>query len=335
MTRNALAARTALALLLSVGSTFAQAPAPAAGPAAAAPKPTLAPPAAAPGASGPDAPVSKVTQALQEKLEAMMRGNGLTANEVADRAVKSSAQLTAKRRSIESADASVSQAEASFFPTLSLSASYTRLSNIQAPNLGVLVAPTDQTPGATTGPFVAVPLTFPIILNSYVGQARLNVPLSDYVLRTSRAVSGAKRVKNASEIDEKATKLSVARDAKVAYYQWIRMQGFAFVGAQALEQAKGHLTDSNNAFQAGLVSKADVLRATSSVKSAELFFEKANSNVDLATMRLRVLMKDPANKQYEVGENILAPVSPLPGTASEDAANREAARTALGDQAAR
>jgi len=337
MIRNALVARTALALLLGAAHAFAQAPAapapaaPAPALPAAAPKPTLAPPAAAPGATGPDAPVGKVTQALQDKLETMMRGNGLTANEVAERAVKSSAQIQAKRRSIESADAQVEQAKAGFYPALNLSARYTRLSKIDVPNLGVLAAPANQQPGliGMNDQLVAIPLSFPIILNNYVMQAQLNVPLSDYVLRTSRAVSGANRVKNASEIDERATKLSVARDAKVAYYQWIRVQGFAFVGAQSVEQAKGHLTDANNAFQAGLISKADVLRAQSGVKSAELFNEKANSNVQLATSRLRVLMKDPPTKQYEVGENILAPVAPLPGTASDEAAFREASQQRL------
>ena len=335
MTRNALVARTALALLLSANASLAQAPAPVAGrpPVAGAPAPTLAPPPAPPGATGPDAPVGKVTQALQDKLAAMMTGNGLTAKEVADRAVKSSAQLVAKRRSIESADAQVDQAKASFYPTLNMSARYTRSSGIAAPNLGTIAAPA---PGTPPGPIdlnntqlIAFPLSFPIILNAYVLQAGLNVPLSDYVLRTSRAISGANRVKNASEIDERATRLSVARDAKVAYYQWIRMQGFAFVGAQSIEQAKGHLVDATNAFQAGLISKADVLRAQSGVKSAELFSEKANSNVNLATMRLRVLMKDPTSKQYDVGENILAPVAPLPGTASEDAAYREASQQRL------
>jgi outer membrane protein TolC len=262
----------------------------------------------------------------------MLKGNGLTAKEVADRAVKSSAQIVAKRRSIESADAQVDQAKAGFYPALNLRASYTRLSSIEAPNLGTIAAPP---PGTPAGPIpagtqlTAFPLAFPILLNSYVAFAQLNVPLSDYVLRTSRAISGANRVKNASEIDERATRLSVARDAKVAYYQWIRMQGFAFVGAQSIEQAKGHLTDSNNAFQAGLISKADVLRAESGVKSAELFAEKANSNVELATTRLRVLMKDPPNKQYDIGENILAPVAPMPGTASEEASNREAAAQRL------
>ncbi len=310
MTRNAFVARTALALLLSTGSSLAEAPAAAPAPLpAAAAKPTLAPPPAAAGSSGPDAPVGKVTQALQDKLESMMRGSGLTANHVAERAVKNSSQIAAKRRSIEAADATVDQARAAFYPGLNLSARYTRLSDIPAPFLGGLA--------------------FPIILNSYVLQAQLNVPLSDYVLRTSRAISGAKRVKNASEIEERATRLSVARDAKVAYYQWIRVQGFSFVGAQSIEQANGHLADANNAFQAGLISKADVLRAQSSVKSAELFAERAKSNVALATTRLRVLMKDPPTTQYEVGENILAPVSPLPATDSAELAYREASQRRL------
>ncbi|RYZ06481.1 MAG: TolC family protein [Myxococcales bacterium] len=275
--------------------------------------------------------MSKVTQALQEKLAAMMRGNGLTADEVAERAVRSSSQLQAKRHSIESADAQVEQAKAGFYPVLNLTARYTRLSKIDVPNLGVIAAPVDQQPGVIPAgsQLVAVPLSFPVILNNYVLQAQLNVPLSDYVLRTSRAVSGANRVKNASELDERATKLSVARDARVAYYQWIRVQGFSFVGAQSLEQAKGHLTDTSNAFQAGLISKADVLRAETGVKSAELFLEKANSNVQVATARLRVLMRDTAGKPYEVGENILAPKAPMAGTLSDEVAYQEASRQRL------
>lgn len=329
MTRNALVARSVLALLVSAGTSLAQAPAvPVPAPA---PTPNLNPAPAGPGASGPDAPVGKVTQELQAKLEAMMRGGGLTSDEVARRAVKSSAQIVAKRRAIESAEASVDQAKASFYPALALSARYTRLSNIPQPAVGTVVVSQNQEahPIMPGEQLLAMPLSFPVVLNQYVLQAQLSVPLSDYVLRTARAVRGANRVKHASEIDERATQLSVARDARVAYYQWIRVQGLAFVGAQSVEQAKGHLTDANNAFQAGLMSKADVLRAQSGVKSAELFLERASSSVQLATERLRVLMKDTSSKQYDVGENILAPLAALPGTASADAAFREAAQQRL------
>ena len=148
MNRTALAARTALVLVLSSAASFAQAPAPAApapAPAGDPARPSLAPPPATGGAAGPDAPVGKVTQELQAKLEAMMRGHGLTADEVARRAVKSSSQVAAKRKSIESAEATVDQAKAGFYPGLNLSARYTRLSAIDEPELGVLAAPADQT----------------------------------------------------------------------------------------------------------------------------------------------------------------------------------------------
>lgn len=347
MTRSAFVAPSVLALVLasSVGMAQAQAPlpappaparpAPAAAPApgaAAADRPSLLPPPSAPGAEGPSAAVSKTTLELQARLEAMTKGGaGLTADEVAARTVKNSNQLLAKRKQLEAADASVDRAAAGFVPSLDLSASYTRLSSIEAPQLGLLAVPEDQAPGPIPdgAPLVAVPLTFPFLFNQYVLQAQLNVPLSDYVLRTSRGLQGAKHYRAASELDERATKLAVARDARVAYYQWIRAQGVAFVGTQALEQAKGHLNDANNAFQAGLISKADVLRAQSGMKNAELFLERATSNAQLAVTRLRILMRDESGKAYEVGENVLAPRGPLPNTSDEAAAYREAARSRL------
>ncbi len=90
------------------------------------------------------------------------------------------------------------------------------------------------------------------------------------MLRLSNAMAGANHGKSAAKLDEQATRLSVARDARVYYYQWIRAQGASYVAEQALEAARGHATDAKNAFDAGLVSRADVLRAVSQEKSAEL-----------------------------------------------------------------
>ncbi|HEY6080439.1 MAG TPA: TolC family protein [Polyangiaceae bacterium] len=341
MTRSVFVAPSVLALVLTSSIGIAQTPAPGPAPAparapapgaAAADRPSLMPAPTAPGTEGPNASVSQTTLELQARLESMMKGvAGLTADEVAARAVKNSHQLVAKRAELEGAEASVDRAKAAFVPALNLGASYTRLSSIEAPQLGLLAVPEDQTPGpiADGAPLVAVPLTFPFLFNQYVLQAQLNVPLSDYVLRSSRGLQGAKHLRAASELDERATKLSVARDARVAYYQWIRAQGVAFVATQALEQAKGHLNDANNGFQAGLISKADVLRAQSGVKNSELFLQRATSNAQLAVTRLRILMKDESGKPYEVGENVLAPKGPMPNTTDEEAAYREAARSRL------
>ena len=98
------------ALVLSSSLAFGQT-APAAAAAAtptpaARPVPTnLAPPPAPPGASGPDAPVSKVTTSLEAKLASMQTGNGLTADEAAKRALVNNVDVTAKQKSLAAADA--------------------------------------------------------------------------------------------------------------------------------------------------------------------------------------------------------------------------------------
>ncbi|HEY4160377.1 MAG TPA: TolC family protein, partial [Polyangiaceae bacterium] len=311
-----------LALVLNAPLAQAQTPAhaparPGAPPAAApanAPQPTLAPPAAPPGATGPDAPVSKTTSALEEKLAAMQRGNGLTSDEAARRSVSASANITEKQHSIEAANATVDQVSAALYPQLTLSARYTRLSPIHLPDLSF---------GPGTKPIPADSI-FPVYLNNYDLRATLNVPLSDYVLRTSGAIAAAKHNKTSADLDRRATELSVARDARVAYYQWIRAQGAYFVAEQALEAARGHLVDAKNSFQAGLSSKADVLRAESQVKSSELTAQRFTDNVAIATEQLRVMMGDGPEANYEIGENILIDPAPFATPPSTNSAYAEA-----------
>jgi outer membrane protein TolC len=288
--------QSSLGALLLASSALAQAPAPA-------PAPAPAAPVAAPVA--PEAPVGKITTVLEERLSTMRKGSGLTADEVARRSIANSHQIAAKREAVTGTEHSIDQAGKSFYPQLTLSARYTRLSEIEPPALA---------------PGVVLPLFF----NNYSLQATLNIPLSDYLLRMSKAVSGATHARNAAEIDERATRLAVARDARVAYYQWINAQGVHLVAEQSLAQAQGHLNDVKNAFQAGLVSKADVLRAESQAMSAELFVERAASGVGITTERLRVLMRDPPSKNYEVGENILADLPKLPNVTTLNAAYAEA-----------
>jgi outer membrane protein TolC len=145
----------------------------------------------------------------------------------------------------------------------------------------------------------------PVIPNNYNLQATLSIPISDYVLRLSSAMSASNHSKTAAQLDEKATRLSVARDARVDYYQWIRAQGAGYVAEQALEAARGHAQDAKNSYDAGLVSRADLLRAQSQVKSAELTVAHYNNQIADATEQLRVAMGDKPEVNYDIGENIL------------------------------
>jgi len=323
MSRRSLSYAAPFVLVLSSALAQAQtAPAPVPAPATPAGQPgaagarpvptTLAPPAAPPGATGPDAPVSQVTLDLEAKLASMQRGGGLTADEAAKRAVSSSVDVSGKRSSIAAADAQVNATGAGFIPKLDLSARYTRLSNIDLGNLP---------PALGSQPVSSI---FPVILDNYSLQATLSVPLSDYVLRLSNAMAASNHNMNSAKLDEQATRLAVARDARVAYYQWIRAQGASYVAAQALEAARGHATDVKNAFDAGLVSRADLLRAQSQVKSAELTVAHYNNMVANATEQLRVAMGDQSRTNYDIGENILTELPPFPVPPTPEAGYGEA-----------
>ena len=318
MSRRSLSYAAPLALILS--SAFAQAqtqpPAGAAVPAPAdRPEPTtLAPPPAPPGAVGPDAPVSKVTTSMEAKLASMQTGNGLTADQAAKKALVSNVDVIAKQKSLAVADAQRDETKARFIPKVDLLARYTRISDIKDTFISL---------GPDTPPVSAKQL-FPVIFNNYTLQATLTIPLSDYVLRLSNSMASADHNKNSAKFDELATRLSVARDARVYYYQWIRAQGALYVAQQALEAARGHAQDAKNAFDAGQVSRADVLRTVSQEKSAELTVSHWVNQVSIATEQLRVIMNEPSQNNYEIGENILAELPPYSVPLTADSGYAEA-----------
>jgi outer membrane protein len=328
--------------LFVAAQAFAQAqpaqPAPAPAPAAPAPQapgqtPTLGervPESGAPGTGAPVNPAASQTETeLERRLEVMRGGVGLTSAEVARRAVQNSYALEAKRASLRAADASVDQAKSQFWPQLLLQARYTRLSDIESPDLagggGLVVTPSPTGPiDPNNDPLFSTSFSFPVVLNNYTLQATLNVPISDYLLRMSNAVGSAKYSRTSAELDAKATRLSVAREGRQAYYEWVRTIGQTIVAEQTLEQTQARYTDTENAFKAGMVSRADVLRAEAAVKEAQLTAERVKYQSNLAEIRLRVLMRDTTQNPYSVGENMFADLPELEQVPSPEAAYREA-----------
>jgi outer membrane protein TolC len=139
-------------------------------------------------------------------------------------------------------------------------------------------------------------------------QATLTVPISDYVLRIPQAYAAATKSEKAAALSEKATRLKVATDAKVAYYTWVRAKLQEIVAEQAVEQARAHLVDARHAFDAGTVSRADVLRIESQVAQSQLLFERAKNFTKVSETQVRVAMHDGDAAAYEVGEPVDAVV---------------------------
>ena len=256
-----------------------------------------------------------------DPLSALLAGTrGLTSNEAARRAADSSFEARAKERASDVAEARREGAEAGYWPRLTGTARYTRLSalppaQLADPRYAFVVSqgpPGAVMPGDPLFAFAFPPFTVPV--NQYLAQASLTVPISDYVWRVSQGIAAATHSLRAARIDEQAARLKVAADARIAYYQWIRARGQAVVAEEALEQASGHLREIRQTFSAGVSSKADTLRAESQLKTSELLVTRTGNVAVLAEEQLRVLMHDPGHAPYAIGEDVAAPLPALTGS---------------------
>ncbi len=240
---------------------------------------------------------------------------GLTADEVARRAVSTSYEVVAAAEQLRGAAAQVDQAMAPFFPRLSLVARYTRLSAVDLPNLGNLVfvppnTPTGPVPAMT--PLLSAPVSFPVPLDNGLFQASLNLPLSDYILRFVQGLAAARHGLRAASLGEKAARLKAATDGRLLFYGWVRALGQLVVTDQAVALSRSHLADVQHMYEAGVVSRADVMRVDSQVAQAELVATRVRNLVAITEEQLRIAMRDPPQQRYALGEDLLADLPALP-----------------------
>jgi outer membrane protein TolC len=272
-----------LALLLVIGTGSV--------PALAQPAPTQ-PAAPTPAPSAPEAHASPDNEAggFKSRIEQELGiSGGLTSEDVARRAVTTSYSLEARRADVAAAAAEVDRAFAAYIPKLTLTARYTRLSDIDS-------EPIDAGPLGT--------ISFEQPLNQYTFQAGLTVPVSDYFLRVSKAHDSSQLAENAARKNLVATELSTAADAKTTYYGWVSARLSLIVSTQALEDAKAHLADVKNALEAGTASQADVLAIESRVADSERLVATGQNLVQELEEQLRILRHDPPNTVYRVGETL-------------------------------
>ncbi len=247
--------------------------------------------------------------------------NGITADQVGQRAAQTSWQAKANEEALHSAAARVDAAWANFLPRLSGKASYTRLSSFTPPSLGNLVAAADVNgnPISQPGPLPAnarlinVPLAFPLVLDNWSMVATLTVPISDYFFRINQNYTAATNSQEAARLDVATARAKSAADGKVAFYSWLRARGAVTVAEQALGDQQTHLKDANNQFAVGNASKADVLRAETAVAAAELQVVQSKNLADLTEKQVRVAMHAADTEALAPGESIAGTPNPVQG----------------------
>lgn len=295
-----------------------------------------APPAAAPVEPvDPEAPVEGpvAPPEFEDPLLQVLQPQpgGLTSEDVARRAVESSPSIAAMQASVELAEAQFDSTLYQFVPRVEVSFTYTRLSKAQI-NIGgdvgegFLVGAANEgplslgpcSPGSIfqcvidTGgmPVGAFPLDFGIApppLNAFSLQAQLGVPISDYIARLPSAKKSSQAQIDAAELARDAEELTAQKDARLAYYDWVR----AKVGVVALEQSiirtQARLGDAQASFDAGVASKADVMRLDAAVANLTAVKIEAENFRELAAQNLALLMGESEFARYEIGEDVLAP----------------------------
>jgi outer membrane protein TolC len=255
---------------------------------------------------------------------------GLTADQVADRADKTSFSAQAYREALRGAGARVDEAFAAFLPRLSGVAKYTRLSDFQEPPFfaggsGSLVAvdlPAGQIiPGPTPQhPFVTASLGGGVnffVLDNWLLQATISIPISDYFLRIDQNYSAATRSQDAARWDVIGAKTTSAANGRIAYYTWLNARGAVVVAVEALNDQKTHVKDARNQFAVGNASKADVLLAETNMAQAELALERAKNLAELSEEQVRVAIHAGDAEKLVPGEDLSPAIPPMQGNLTQ------------------
>ncbi|WP_437737140.1 TolC family protein [Sorangium sp. So ce1335] len=351
--RRSISLASTLAGLLALGLIAQPVAAQPAAPQPAAPQPAPAPPTAGQ-PQPPPAPLAAPPAAAQrpDPLATALapQPGGLTPDEVAKAALRTRASIRVKQAELRAASARVDQALINYFPRLTVTATYTRLSEVEIPPLGAgtpVLAVVDAQgqplldaqgrPGFTPGRLSTVPcpgapeaqciadggsgfvalgespgLTLPSSVNSYSLTASLAVPISDYVFRISQGYAAASHAESAKRIELQAETLQAAADAKIAFFNWVRVKGQVVVAREAVAQARAHVEDARRTFEVGLLSRADVLRLEAQVASAEQVFHEAQAALLVADDQIRIALGAPQDRPLALGINVMGstPASP-------------------------
>ncbi|XXX81151.1 TolC family protein [Sorangium sp. So ce134] len=322
--RRSTSLASTLAGLLALGLLAPPAAAQPAAPPRAAQPPAAPQPAPAPPAAGQPQPAQAPAAAAQlpaPKADPLATAlapqpGGLTPDEVAKAALRTRASLRVKQAELRAASARVDQAVVNFFPRVTVTASYTRLSEVERASLSPQLPP--ETPpeqaaivtailGAMSDGFLA-----PTPVNSYALTANLAVPISDYVLRISQGYAAASHAESAKKLELQAETLQAAADAKIAFFNWVRVKGQVVVAGEAVAQARAHVEDARRTFEVGLLSRADVLRLEAQVAGAEQVLNEAQAALLVADDQIRIALGAAQDRPLTLGIDVMgsAPAKP-------------------------
>ncbi len=225
--------------------------------------------------------------------EAFPQGNKkLTLDESIKIGLANSNVLHSSKMNLQYADAKWSEVNTFRLPSLSLSASYTRLSEVD--------------PFTVNTPFGEFNIS-PAIFNNYNMKLTLQQPIfTGFKLESNSAI--AKLNYLATEQQYNADENDLVFNIKNAYWGLFKANQIRKVTEENVSQVEAHLTDVQNLFKQGLATKNDVLKVQVQLGEAQLGLIDAKNAVKLANLNLDNVLGISLSTQIETIDSVDAHV---------------------------
>lgn len=219
---------------------------------------------------------------------------GLTADEIVAHALKTSPQLKSATIQADKAAQNRARAKLAFSPRFDVQASYTR----------------KATPIVQFGD---LELTQP---NSQMGVAgSVVLPITDIFLTILPTYKGAKKARDVAEYQKAAAELEVSYQARVAFYEYMRMRARAVVAEDSVRLLEAHVNDLRNLVGAGVATETDLVRAEGELGKARAMVVELAGYIEVTALRLSQLVGSPIDQSRGVGEPLvgveLEPTPPM------------------------
>lgn len=287
----------------------------------------------------PEAPPEEPPEAALVDVEELLRGEGrgMTAEEAARAAVRTSPSIDSARAQLEQAQAGANRAIVAFFPRLEAQGRYTRLSPITQPSLFTVggITPDQEAAARALIGTVSDPaartlftadldaqiaqsqqfssFTFPVLLDNWSFGASLTIPVTDIFLQVWPGYEAAEGAARAQRHQVRARSAEVAQQAREAFYAYARARGAVAVAEAAVAAAElqGEMIDSM--VRAGAVAQVDGVRARAQIAGTRVMAMRANAGMRIAETALRTIMHLEGDEPISIAEDLLEPLPPIDG----------------------
>ena len=220
----------------------------------------------------------------------------LTIEESVAIGLEHSKTLHSSQKKFDYAEAKAGEVSAGLYPSLKLSASYQKLSDVPPFKIPI--------PGA--------PVDFPVILNSYTTKATVQQPIFTGWKMQSTANS-AEYSAEASRSDVERDKSELIYSIKSAYWNLYRAKEIERLSDNYVHQIGAHLNDVESMFKQGMATTNDVLKVKVQQSNASLLQVDARNNVKVAMLFFNSTMGIPLTTQVEIGSKLTSMTKEFPG----------------------